>query len=1228
MRKLGLIGNLKNAAKNAGKNKIKKFILKRLIGFGRPFLFIGIIAAILLLFILGVFDLGIELSSGENNPELIYETLEVEDIAELVEIKEDGNGGYYLDFQDDIDDKLQEIVDKSNAGDYHNVPTDIDFLKRMLKAEVYTQFPDLGGTVPSNSTDGFQGAVQIRRVTPNKDVGEMENTGRGETSNLEQGTVDEPVSVEDRNDQNKIDSWQSGQSLRIVVSEANLYEDQYEIGYWEPIMVEGSTTQEVKLQKGDIVTYQGEYEIDNNARTGQQTIYLKVKTDDDLEGYVKSSVVNAIIDETEQGQATTDEVDNKTKLATTSRVSASREEIGVEGEEYVVAIAAGRNNSDDLGIVNEEKDLVEEELTIQVAERVEELLSEYSNIRVVQTGSTSDNPDGVEPEDRAEKAREANPDLCIQIYFGDGDEVGVQTIFKDGDQVSQQLAEILSENIASAMGLDNLSSVSDAVKYVDSEGNASSLSIIDNSAVAGFPSVVALGGNLSKDPDASVIAEDGVDKYAQGIVNGIDEYFKADHTGLVSEEIEEMTFTDSVESRIINMKYVTQETMQEYVDSGNIEEAIKCFTLDDDRNVVIASWSQNEDGSIEIKTNNSMNLKTTLQKYAIPYEYLLYFYIDTDYEDFVDDLVSEVMNSEIVVAVQDEITTTHTNETTEQMTDATLSRFDVDWHETNSREFTTETVNTKVNLTYVSTWFVKTYQENSYSEAVLNIGDEEEIIIEVPGKVTETSTTTKGADTVIVDNAQGRYEHQRLDENGNAVRDENGNIVYDTEYYVYDILEHIITNTHTISNIYEKGEYKTEGRENVFVQLYNEHDMISKVRTSDYLFSIIENNERTANLLDLTKYLIYKATNVLYGVGEFDFSIYDLSAFEDMGSSMGGLDTFKEYLHSWEGHTGLSEDGTKYRVGDDGAGHPTVGYGIDIYNSGFLDRFLAAGYDVSIGSYIDVEFVDALEDEEIQSAIQTVESKCAGLNLTIYQKYALVSRIYNCGSSGAFTSRNGKNFVEAYNSYWNAEADDEYGVTANDSMYNHPLYTNYMSEPVTSGGNYMLGLERRRKSEWILFKTGYYDSIGKWCSQSGTGNIVEKAVECHRYLRTNGYYYAQAGVNIPITGSGRTIDCSSFVSWVLYEAGYTELEGYQQTSYTFLANKWGWQELSVSEAQPGDLLVYSAHVEIVAGDAGDRFLVYNCGSNNSINAQGTSELPESSTSGYSKGQVLKVLRPS
>jgi len=176
----------------------------------------------------------------------------------------------------------------------------------------------------------------------------------------------------------------------------------------------------------------------------------------------------------------------------------------------------------------------------------------------------------------------------------------------------------------------------------------------------------------------------------------------------------------------------------------------------------------------------------------------------------------------------------------------------------------------------------------------------------------------------------------------------------------------------------------------------------------------------------------------------------------------------------------------------------------------------------------------------------------------------------------------------------------------------------------------MKGLENRRKSEWILFKTGYYDRIDKWCSETEGGTIVESAVGIHKYVRENGYTYAQKGIKVPNT-QGKTIDCSSFVTWVLVNAkvpGFTE-GMYQWNSSTFASNPLGWQIVSVSDAQPGDILVYSGHVEIVAENNpnSNSFRVYNCGSNNAIKATGTPELPESSNSGRGKTTTLVILRP-
>ncbi len=40
------------------------------------------------------------------------------------------------------------------------------------------------------------------------------------------------------------------------------------------------------------------------------------------------------------------------------------------------------------------------------------------------------------------------------------------------------------------------------------------------------------------------------------------------------------------------------------------------------------------------------------------------------------------------------------------------------------------------------------------------------------------------------------------------------------------------------------------------------------------------------------------------------------------------------------------------------------------------------------------------------------------------------------------------------------------------------------------------GLENRRKAEWLLFKTGYYDRIDEYYEEGSGGNIVECCGNC------------------------------------------------------------------------------------------------------------------------------------
>ena len=130
--------------------------------------------------------------------------------------------------------------------------------------------------------------------------------------------------------------------------------------------------------------------------------------------------------------------------------------------------------------------------------------------------------------------------------------------------------------------------------------------------------------------------------------------------------------------------------------------------------------------------------------------------------------------------------------------------------------------------------------------------------------------------------------------------------------------------------------------------------------------------------------------------------------------------------------------------------------------------------------------------------------------------------------------------------------------------------------------------------------------------------LLQIAKQCHDYIRTtkiNGkeFYY---GPHYDITnlGSGNEepiIDCSAYVSWVLYKMGFSEFDK-QWRSIDFknkadeLCEKYGWQKITPVNSttlQPGDILVVyveggNHHVEIYAGDGRS----YSAGGNNSIHA--------------------------
>ena len=130
-----------------------------------------------------------------------------------------------------------------------------------------------------------------------------------------------------------------------------------------------------------------------------------------------------------------------------------------------------------------------------------------------------------------------------------------------------------------------------------------------------------------------------------------------------------------------------------------------------------------------------------------------------------------------------------------------------------------------------------------------------------------------------------------------------------------------------------------------------------------------------------------------------------------------------------------------------------------------------------------------------------------------------------------------------------------------------------------------------------------------------TSKFLQIAQKLWKRVANGGYSYGMS--SIPPT-DGATIDCSSFVDWVLSEYGYDSFKGGQHVTQYFvntdLSAAYGWTEISVAAGEdvtkklkPGDILVRdpgnnNGHMNIIAQVTDDgRVFVYDCGGEDNWN---------------------------
>lgn len=1383
--------------KNIGKGQEKaKSILKKI---RNVKIFIKLAPIVIVSTILvGAFSWLIEVYDAEQTPKAIYDIAEVENVNELIQIKGNEDDGYHLEFVDNIDEKLDAIIKELNnkAGVY--TIDNKELLKKMFKAEIITQFPNLGGQVDSEK-EQFQGAIKVRRITPDKEIGEMKNTGAGDK------TTSEDLKKENiENQPNGQINYEKGETVKVTKSSTNVYvKGTYDLITKKKKGDSGITlksllslrdfeNKQTRLTIGNEVYYTGENLIDgkntyievaeekdgavigyiNNANTDKSienqtnknnsssssntsedlkeqkienqpsgqinyekgealkvtkaftNVYVKgtydlitkkKKSDDgittksllsleDFEnkktsltignevyytgenligskdtyievaeeryGAVIGYINNANVERSIENQTNRDNTSNNSNSSNTSTNSSSSNNenartIGDPNKTYVLAIAAGHNNSDDTGARS--GDFIEENMTIQVAEKVEQLAKQYSNIEIKQTGSTSQNPSNVKMEERVDLAQNVNPDLCIQIHFNATEEglaSGVETWYETGDGYSQKLAECVVNKMAENMGMENRSVKSH-------EGTSDYFTIIDHYYQTGFPSIITEGGFLDNASDQQKISNGGIDQYAKSILEGSIEYLTGEYENIEVSFLEQNDTYSRVRSRIHDLKYVPEETFNNYVNSGDTK-VLDLYTLDDQGKLITAKWEV-ENGKITILKNSGMNFRSILQKVTTPYEYLLFYLIDSESKKFVNDFADMIINdTEIVMAVKDEITTTKVNVSIEESTQILsdtgngAGNFGRGWQQTStegSKE--TEKCSTSVGISYADTWISKYAKGTTYSAESLGTDKDEfiDVIKNIKGTLNEnTIIDLEGYDNGVAtsDVLTGSYSRAT-----------------DTYTYTYQIFQRKRTETHTISNKYEEGEVIVDGKDdknNGFIKLYNDYKM-SGIISEEWLFGIIEDNSRTANLLDLTKYLFYVASDrkTRYGVTDYEYSEFEISEFSPNNASRGGISlttsifTREVFIEAMEA------------------------YGTKSGNQNFITNFMPyAGeiYDVSVASGVNPELVvvTAKTEQNFQAGggannywgIGVYNGSNSGGSYASLadgiRAYAEVMHSY--GPNGEFAAK----ITEVYEQRKSSGCDPlgyglpgtlsgmqsiysflgthEYGSSGAGGYYYmdparagvtkiYSTHEEFLEKCYNAGGEHAAGTpttpwEQGQYTAWQLEgKIETWNEIfGDYGTLGGSGGDFLEAAKrvWEKVCQQNPAY---GGSMIPADGTG-TIDCSAYVSWALYEYGYVEFEGWQHNTARLIdinwTEKYGWEEINIQagenvidQLQPGDILVRGVgsgalgHTLIVVDASNGVLMAYDCGSQSSWSGN-TDAHPVEQTYFASYGWPGKIIR--
>ena len=660
----------------------------------------------------------------------------------------------------------------------------------------------------------------------------------------------------------------------------------------------------------------------------------------------------------------------------------------------------------------------------------------------------------------------------------------------------------------------------------------------------------------------------------------------------------------TTENATVDLEYIDYDTFQQYVDEGN-RDVFNYYTVDGSGMLVIAQYVEvitkitSDVPGIPSSSNTSLTISQTsidykamLDAYAMPFDFLWALLVKSTEEEFVNEVAKLALESEITITAFDNLTTTVETETTGYEVEITHVTTDNETGEIKvttetetrhvTKEVTTNTDTVFVNVTYADVWVVKYSIEYTQEVADLTPITEGEVI---PKENATKQKTNSGTSITEKDTTYSMSSSSKIYKEGTPVVEEKTDPAATEENFV------------TLLKKYKYAE-------------------INIMQEVDWLFEMMETSSKTSDMIDLVKYLLYKATGVNLGVTSLDENYFVSKSLSSMYSGARisvnktsiSREDFIKCIKEYSKDSGYQTRFAQY-----------AGKIYDICVSKNINPILCAaqaGCESGFGAATPANspwnywglavYNDSNTGKTFNNIDEAITFYCD--TILSYQKPGSIAyakaQLYAPYSDKITGNMN--SIYDVYSAYMflgerhNGRMWDGVNVKQYLVKYLHLDCTHGLEDPTT--------LE-----EQAAYVVAYIDNnlIAKAKEIFGSkiysgGIIIEMADMIKKYMAQNSYTYcvlnnvdgdecAQYGKSHGLnntfeaskTGDHNTC-CATYVSWVLQEAGYMKaghcVHGAPALA-SVLINTYGWKKVSVAEAQAGDVLYYpNVHIDIYAGN--------------------------------------------